>query len=398
MLLRKVPTLTKIGGTGVAVLLATALVGRVSNPPISPSVADRLPIPAASGEGPNGTADSVEEAVSAQRRLFKEPFDPIPFISRALVASQEGRERDAEAMMRHAVRLDPRSTTARSWLFNLYLREERFPEAVDEASALFRLAPSLEAPLSRTLAILSQLADVRAIIVRRLAYTPYLDAILGAIPAGQFDERALLELAAAVPPESRVSAQSKVIADLLGRKDYAATSRALQYFRHTGRESDALVYDGSFNGKDGPEPFRWSLTANADVRAEAITTNLPGSRSALHVERFSAAPGAAARQKILVDAGRYRLSYKIKADVGESQSDTVAPFEWTITCPSSAKPALASIPVATSTSAQWITTSSMFDVPSTCRLIELSLASTATEFPKHAELTITQVRLDPVGP
>jgi hypothetical protein len=244
---------------------------------------------------------------------------------------------------------------------------------------------------------LSQLDDVRGLIIKRLANTSYLSAIVASLPPGQVGERALFELAAAVEPKARVDAEARIIADLLGRRDYDATSRALRHFRLASGQADVIVQDGSFSGTKGPQPFNWLLTADADVRAEITPVDQPGPPSALRVERFSAASVVAARQSIIVRAGRYRLSHLVKTGGEAPPADTAPDFTWTITCPALAKPSLASLPLKTATLPRWTTESWEFEVPPTCRLLELALVSTAADFSRHADVMISRVRLDPIG-
>jgi hypothetical protein len=310
-------------------------------------------------------------------------------------AISEGDDQKAEALMIHARRLDPRSVPARTWLFNLYLRQERFKEAVDEAHVLFRLDAALEAPLSRTLAILAQLEDVRALILRRFARTPYLDAILRAVPSGQFDEQILVELAAQVEPRSRVDAQTRVIADLLSRKDFEATSRALASFGGQAAAAGYTVQDGLFTGDEAPSPFAWSLVANSDVRAERVSDVSSRPSTWLRVERFGSVSAIAARQSLLVRPGTYRLSHLVKAGDQQSASGP-AQFTWAITCPDLPKASLATLAV-NPRSGSWAETAWTIQVPSGCPMIELALASTATDFSVRADLLITRVRLDRVG-
>ena len=390
---RKLLILTRVAATGVAALIASVLLARVDDPLPSPSSPDRL----VSWQRSGGDIPQARDTVLSADRVAENPFDPLPFVSSALIASQGGREDEAEAKMRHALRLDPRSAPARSWLFNLYLREGRFAEAIDEASVLVKIKPSLEAPLSQTLAILSRLVDVRAIIIKRFSDTPLILAIIGALPAGQLGEQALFELAAATEPAARVDAQTRIIADLLGRRDYDATSKALRYFGLAPEAGKNLVHDGSFNGIKGPQPFSWSFLANADVRAEAESVNLPDTPYALRVQRFSATAAVAARQSILVQEGSYRLSHLVKASDQTMQAEPATGFQWTITCPALNTSPLASLLLKAANPSRWNVVSWTFEVPSTCHLIELALVSTATDFSTHSDLMISRLRLDPVG-
>lgn len=339
-------------------------------------------------------ADASSAEAEALQRIAREPLQPLPFVRAGLAASLSGDDRTAEAQMVHAVRLDPRSTSARSWLFNLYLREERFGEAIEQAAVLYKLEPALEAPLSRTLAILSQLDDARAIIIKRLAGTPYLDALLGSLPPGLLSEQALFQFAAAADPRTRVDTQGRIIADLLGRKEYAATARALRLFHRPTDPAGTLVHDGSFAGTKAPPPFTWSLTTSADVRAEATAD---ASRSALHVERFTASPATAARQSVLLKPGIYRLSHLVKAGGQAPANGGSSPFAWTITCPDLPRPTLATLPMGAVTSSDWRLTAWTFEVPSACNLVELALTAPLADFPLKADVKITRVRLDPVS-
>ena len=338
-----------------------------------------------------GKNKQLVDAASIRQRIIKEPIDARSYVNGALLAASVDGDRSAEPIMKHALRIDPRNTAARSWLFNLSLRQERFAEAVNEASVLYQLDPLVDSPLSYTLAILTQLGDVRAIIIKRFYMTPFLSAILRAVPANGLDEQALLEIAAAVAPSAQGDAQSKILSEALERGDYAAASRALKSFRASAGTSQDLIHDGFFKGLKGPPPFTWSLVANDDVRAEAI--NLPGLPSALQLDRFSSSSAVAARQSVLVEAGSYRFSYLVKAGRQGSRAIFVAPFTWAITCPSIAKPDLASMPISVVGGSNWTSVSLTIEVPSTCKLIDIALSSTQAEANMVTDVTITRVRL-----
>ena len=160
--------LTRVAATAGAIVVAMAIFNGAEDRGSSISKTERAVLP------PQATEQGREskllvDAASVRQRIAEEPFDGRPYVDGALLASSVGGDRLAEPIMKHALRLDPRNTAARAWLFNLYLREERFEEAVDEASVLYRLDPLVEAPLSHTLAILAQLSDVRSSIIKRLS-------------------------------------------------------------------------------------------------------------------------------------------------------------------------------------------------------------------------------------
>ena len=387
--------LTKIAATAGAVVIAIAIFNGAENQGSSIWKTKRA-LPPAQGFEQGGETKSVVDAASINQRIVDEPFDAQSYVDGALLASSAGGDRLGEPIMKHALRLDPRNTAARALLFNLYLHQERFAEAVDEASVLYRLDPLVESPLSNTLAILSQLADVRAIIIKRFHETPFLSAILRAVPPNGLEERAMLEIADAVAPSAKVDAQAKILGEALGRGDYAAATRALRSFRSSSGESQALVHDGFFEGTVGPQPFTWSVIADDDVRAEMVQA-LPGSPSALSVERFSATPAVAARQTILLQAGNYRFSHLVKTGDQGSRAAPVAPFMWTITCPALAKPNLASLPINPKSSSAWAAVSWTIEVPSICKMIEIAFTSTPADENMAADLMITRVRLAPLG-
>lgn len=398
LLMHRKLMLKKIAAIGVAVLIALAILDGANDPSVPIWQTDpALHHPVGSGQGLGGGGAGLSDAALNKNGAIEEPLDPGSFVNGALLRSSAGDDRHAEPIMKHALRLDPRSTAAGAWLFNLYLREERFEEAVNQASVLYKLDPSLGAPLSNTLAILSQLADVRSLIIKRFNNTPFLDSILGSIPAGQLGEEALFEFAAAAEPRARVDTQTRIIADLLGRGDYDATSRALRSFHHSSGLAGNLIHDGSFTGIKGPQPFSWSYVADAAVRAVVEAAGAPGSPAALHVERFSPASVVAARQSILVRAGKYRLSHLLKAGDQGPPVGGDPPFMWSISCPGLPKPALASLPIRAGQSPRWVAASWTFAVPANCRLIELALSSTAADYTSEADLLITRVRLDPTG-
>lgn len=329
-------------------------------------------------------------------RARADPMASAPFIEAALGAVREGDDATAATLMDHAVRLDPRERIARAWLFTHELHDQHYAAAMAHAYILYQLEPTLEPTLSRTLAILAQLDDLRALIRRQFGATPYLVSILNAAPKNSLSEQASLELIAALSPPAKADAQAQLLDALLTNHDFAGVSRALRSFGLASAAGNA-IYDGSFQQLAGPLPFNWALTLDDDIRAAPTATGSSFWPTALHIERFGLAAATAARQSMLVHPGRYRLSHLLKAgDVAPDHSQP-PPFMWTVSCPGLPHPELARFSLGADPAARWTPRSWTVDVPDPCRLIELSLGSSFSDAAVHADALLTRVRLEPVG-
>ena len=327
-------------------------------------------------------------------RARDDPMASTPFVEAGLITARAGQDAKAAAIMKHAVRLNPRDRGALAWLFTNELRRGEFAAAIVRAHLLYRLEPALEQILSRTLAILAELDGLRALIVREFRATPYLRSILSAAPADSLSAQASLELIAALEPSARAGAQEQFLNDRLSKQDYAGVTVALSSFGHASDAGGNLLYDGSFRQLVGPRPFNWALTADGDMHATPVETGLAAVPAALHIERFGLASAIGARQSLLVQPGRYRLSTLLKAGDVAPDLTQPAPFAWLVSCPGLPRPELARFPFGADLTPRWAARSWTFEVPSSCGLIELSLTSSFADAAVHADALLTRVRLD----
>jgi TolB-like protein/Tfp pilus assembly protein PilF len=132
----------------------------------------------------------IEEASAAIRRALElEPWMPEAFLARACLASQQGRNEDADKDFEESIRLNPKSYFA----YYAYGRQCKSTRRLEKAAELFRtsakLAPDEYTPLGMLAMVLQQVGDKEQhrevlqtalhAIERHLQRTPDDEAALG---------------------------------------------------------------------------------------------------------------------------------------------------------------------------------------------------------------------------
>ena len=330
-------------------------------------------------------------APSAKAR--QAPLSSYPFALKALMAQRQGRREEAERLMLRALRLEPRSSAIRTWVMNRSFVDGRLTDAVSHAAVLYEIDPSVTPLVSKLLATVSQWPEPRGLVVKKLAGTPYmLDVVRAAKDAG-LHRRHTLQLLSARGNERVQGVEQervKLLEQFIAEGDHAGAYAAWQSFLPPGSARAAGIYDGGFSGLPGPAPFNWTLTRNDHVQAEPVPSGLPAPAKALAVRKFSADPATAASQALLLAPGRYRLSYVARREGTGAGSP---PFEWKMVC-GSTNASLARLPLGASPGETWTRRAEVLDVPASCPMSILQLATARTETPTEAMVVVTGLSLD----
>lgn len=96
----------------------------------------------------------------------------------------------------------------------------------------------------------------------------------------------------------------------------------------TGRPAPAVVFDGGFDGRPGPKPFNWDLTAERGVIPTVSEDRSRAGESGLFVEFDGFLPASVAAQLVSLPPGPATLSYSIRVEAGGP--DPL--LKWTLTC------------------------------------------------------------------
>lgn len=282
----------------------------------------RLPLLGAIGPGKLGELkslklDSEGKAPAnidevARRALPGSPLAFEPFFGVAAAGFRDkaavGSARDA-ALLREALRRNPRSREARLLLLRHALGTGKLGEAIDQIAVLNRLTPGATDQLMAGLggAIRSQRQvdeAVDALKPHPELYRPFLRGFKLARQAPELAVRLVSRL-----PEPALAdpvVRKMAIEEMVEAKAFAE-ARTL-WGKDLGKPGQ-LVHSPDFSDAKAPPPFNWALTENSSGVAERDRGG------GLLVDYYGRAPGLLASQLLTLAPGSYtaRLEYSTEA-------------------------------------------------------------------------------------
>lgn len=327
---------------------------------VQPSFA--LALPPASGEAVAVQAmrapASPEQQEAAARALALSPISYWPVAAAAEAAMNQGDVERGTALLEEAVRRNSRQADTRGRLFQLYVSQGRWNEAIDEGLSYARIRSTFADSVMESFLLF--LADVRgrAILARRLQ--PGAD---GEPPAWR---EQLVRLSAGRPGE-------RTLAALVERADSArplsgpAETSLEGYFAWVASLPDEAlphvraVYDGEFRGLPGAAPFNWAFAPGT-----AIEAGDPTRGGTLVARASNDVSRPLARQLLVLPPGTYRLAVEANASGDGAMS-------WRISCREGA----ALLDLAVPRGGAPTRTEERFTVPTGCALQELQLIAAA---------------------
>lgn len=339
-----------------------------------------------------GTGEVPAEArEAAMAALADAPLAEEPFLIGGLAAIAAGRLQEGEALLEEARRRNPRQRTARLFLLDRYLRDDRIEEAGRELASLRTLVPGVGEALAPQLARMVRDERTGASLIRVLGRDPGLQqAVLTNLTATGADPDLILRIAAAspatAPTPDGLPWQRQLIASLVERGDYARALRLWRRFSGLPAGPDEKgVYDGRFQSLPGADPFNWALVAGSGGVAER--TPAP----ALDVQYFGRETLILASQLLVLRPGRYRLRFRVE---GSAKGDD-SRLAWRVSCRGS-DAMLVDVPLRDVTAAPRVLGGD-FTVPAGCGGQLLSLTGIAGEFPGTQSVTVAEIAILPAG-
>jgi hypothetical protein len=308
-----------------------------------------------------------------------EPLSPQPFLVRGVQAQLSGNQSLAEQAFLAAKWRDARSLPARYFLADLYFRRGDADRGLPELGALARLAPNGALKLAPFVAVYARnprnWRQVRALF----SAEPYLAentlAQLAAVPANTATVLALADPQQVRPNAPWVAA---LVTNLAKAGEYAKARQVWAKFSRVEERQSGFVFDSRFTRGDAPPPFNWALTSSTVGLAERQRGG------GLHVIYYGQEDGVLASQLLLLQPGRYRLSFELSG-AAEARS-----LRWNLLC-DKGNATIASVPIARAAT-------QVFEVPASCPAQRLELSGSSSDVPRQTELTVRSVTLAPERP
>ena len=311
------------------------------------------------------------------RVAVEAPLAPDPYLVRGVQWRLDGRDRLALQAFRAAEMRDSRSLPARYFLADLYLRSGDLRHGLEQFGALARLAPNATGAVAPFVANFA--ADRRNWPQLRQLFRsdPKLEGA-ALVALAQDPDNADLIMALASPDQRTASSSwaGPLLNGLVQRGQYAEARRIWARLAGVNLTPNLLLNNPEFRSTGSQSPFDWQLTSSGLGLAEAQ----PGGR--LHLLYYGQDNGVLARQLVVLQPGRYRLSNQMLG--GGSHPEALS---WVVQCTTASAP-LGSMRVAETARHGFV-----FEVPSGCPAAWLQLTGNAADLPQQTDVTMSALRL-----
>lgn len=311
----------------IAVVVAFALVGAAglaaAGRSAETTAARRVPALAALGPGKLGLLRSIEVdkngqvpagiAAAARRALPGSPLASEPFFGVAAAGfrgTAAGTPQDA-ALLREAVRRNPRSREARLLLMRHAVAAGNLGEAIDQLAVLNRLNSSaveqLMAALGAAISTDRQVDEaVAALQSHRELYRPF----IGGFAQTKKPPALIVHLISSLPPVAFEDPESRRLAiiQMINAQAFAQ-ARALWQVRYRSA-TPGLVHSPDFADRTSPPPFNWALEQNSTGVAERVAGK------GIELEYYGRESGLIASQLVTLAPGNYRAILDYRTESG----------------------------------------------------------------------------------
>lgn len=383
-------------GRGLLVLAAALLIAaQVVRSAVVMSFAERAPNTAARAWPGNPAAElslGMTEIASAARNrrpvsqdafsmiedaASKAPLAPEPFLVRGVQAQLAGDLGSSRRAFLAAERRDPRSLPAHYFLADDYFRSHDAVGGLREAAALARLAPSgigsvapYVAAYAKDAATWSQLRDMFA------RNSDLEDAVLLVLAGDAANADIVLSLAGAEHLKSGAAWVPKLLGSLLEVHQYSRARAIWAQASGVPLAAGETMFDPGFSAQHPPPPFNWELMSSAVGLAE----RQPGGR--LHVIFYGQQDGLLARQLLVLEPGRYRMTLSVSGSLAQARGLT-----WSTRCDGTQTP-FAAATLDAIAARPW-----RFTVPAGCGGQWLELTGVSSDVARQSDFIISKLAL-----
>jgi hypothetical protein len=269
---------------------------------------------------------------------------------------------------------------------NAALADGHTGRAIGHLDRLLALNPQMQGQYFPILAELSRRASGERLVASLLGRSPpWRGDFLGYLNAHHADANLIFRLTAsptALANAGGGNAQAALLQSLIASGDYDGAYLAWINFLPEGALAKvSSVYDNSFAGLPGPQPFNWTFNDG-----EAASVGIEAGQG-LQVDYPGAQTVRMASQTLLLKSGQYSFGYVARGS-DEVAADSGA-INWHIECvPSGAT--LLDLPV-TGLSDRQSGRAGRFTVPAGCNAQLLTLEGTAGTFPATKSVSFARV-------
>lgn len=281
-----------------------------------------------------GELDAAE--ASARLLLAHEPLQGEAFRILAAAADKRGNRPAAFRLYRIAARRAPRDASTRIWLAQRYLEQAQYPQALTELDDLLRMSPQKLHALAPALVQLAKdpaFAEALAKLLR--SEPPWRSRMLAALRDRKSgDPLAAGQVMQALQANGGLSGDEYLrwLDSLMAQGRWGEA-----YARWAGRATRngrlPLLYNGDFAQTPTDMGFDWRRRRVPGVLLQFEPD--PGSGGQVAYLQFIGrrVPNAGLEQAMMLPAGRYRLSMRVRAQALRSEMG----LQWQVSCAGSAR-------------------------------------------------------------
>ena len=260
------------------------------------------------------------------------PVNPTALRILGQLASAEGDDLSADALMTRAAHLSRQETPALLWLLSRAYNAGDVPSIIRYADALLSTR-ALSQPVAPVLASLAATTKGRAALQELLATNPrWRSEFFAALPNAVTDARLPLMLLTGLHDTSAPAKSADFqpyLRFLENRKLYELAYYAwLQSLDESQLARAGMLYNGGFDHASIGGPFDWTLNTGTGVLAEMTPGPDVVGKQALRIEfTVGRVEFGNVSQMILLAPGAYTLTGKFRGELNGRR-----PLEWQIAC------------------------------------------------------------------
>ncbi|NEX94882.1 hypothetical protein [Caulobacter sp. 17J65-9] len=342
---------------------------------VAQAAADRLPAAAALKLAPGSPrllalkAEAELEAgrpaaaeALARQALLAQPLNVRALRVLGVAVGRRGDNQHADDLVTQAGNWSLRDGPAHVWLVDRRLRQGDFASAFAHADALMRRKPELQPHFFKLLSTAAA-EDRRALapIAERLVHQPawrepFLQN-LASTPKGLESAATLAVMLQSSRAPLSDKEQGFLLTRLVNGGQFAAAADLRR--RLAPAASAVSPFDGEFDDRAGPAPFRWQIATGAGASVEIAPDDQVAGQSALRVEYDGYSTPGLIHQFMALPAGAHELEVRWRGE-------TPLPAErlaWTVRCIGDNRIAARALQPAAAGPTPWRVSAVRFEIP-----------------------------------
>ena len=261
--------------------------------------------------GPRLAPRAIAAAIAdARAALLREPVNAVAARTLALLVAMQGKEAQANRLMRYAESLSRRDTITQLWMIESDVRRNNVPGALRHYDRALRTSANARELLFPILVQAAASEGVTQPLATLVATRPgWWQAFVARLLTEGRSAAAIEAVIVALRLDPGVADERSLLASAIHRLvEIGDYRRALDLYRRTGSPADGLVRNGDFERENRFGPLDWVLGDGGGAGGIIQPRAAGGDPALLMVVEAGSAGGTVARQLLILPSGSYRFS------------------------------------------------------------------------------------------